>query len=162
MKQIETYGLSPLDVANWFTCSLDREAGDSITHLKLQKLLYYAQAWSLALNSVALFEDDFEAWAHGPALPAVYQEYKDYGFDTIPSCECENKMEGDVEEVLKEVNRVYGELSAKKLEYLTHNEKPWVEARNGIASEKSSNAIITKESMLHFYSKLLNEQEAEE
>jgi uncharacterized phage-associated protein len=50
-------------------------------------------------------------------------------------------------------------LSAKKLEYLTHNENPWIEARNGIAPEKISNAIISKESMLHFYSKLLNEQE---
>jgi len=55
MDRIESYGLSPFDVANWFTCSLDREAGDSITHLKLQKLLYYAQAWSLALNGIALF-----------------------------------------------------------------------------------------------------------
>ena len=93
MAAIESYGLSPFDVANWFTCSLDREAGDSITHLKLQKLIYYSQAWSLALNGIALFEEDFEAWAHGPVIPEVYQEYKEYGFNALPSCECENRIE---------------------------------------------------------------------
>jgi uncharacterized phage-associated protein len=108
MERLESYGLSPFDVANWFTCSLDREAGDSITHLKLQKLLYYAQAWSLALNGIALFEDDFEAWAHIPVLPKVYQEYKDYGLNDLPSSGFENKFKADVEEVLIEVNREYG------------------------------------------------------
>ena len=47
--------------------------------------MYYAQAWSLALNGIALFEDDFEAWAHGPVLPKVYKEYKDYGLNELPS-----------------------------------------------------------------------------
>lgn len=149
-------------MANWFTCHLDREAGDSITHLKLQKLIYYAQAWSLALNGKALFKEDFEAWAHGPVIPEIYQVYREYGFEALPSCECENEIEGEAEEVLQEVNRVYGELSAKKLEYLTHSEAPWIKARNGMPLEQKSDTIISKEHMLRFYSNLLNEQKTEE
>ena len=62
-NSLETFGLSPTDVANWFTCNIDREVGDSITHLKLQKLIYYAQAWSLALKGKTLFEEEIQAWA---------------------------------------------------------------------------------------------------
>ncbi len=124
MTEIKTHNLSPFDVANWFTCTIDREAGDSITHLKLQKLLYYAQAWSLVLNGKSLFAEDFEAWAHGPVIPSIYERYKEHGFDALPPCECENDIAGETEEVLKEVKRVYGELSGKKLERLTHSEAP--------------------------------------
>ena len=51
-----------LQIADWFAGAIDREAGDSITHLKLQKLVYYAQAWFLALNDKPLFEEEMQAW----------------------------------------------------------------------------------------------------
>ncbi len=92
MPQIQTYNLSPNDVANWFLCNIDREAGDSITHLKLQKLLYYAQAWSLVLKGKSLFEEDFEAWAHGPVLPSIFEQYKNMGFQALSYCECDNNV----------------------------------------------------------------------
>ncbi len=156
MNTIPTYGLNITDVANWFTCNIDREAGDSITHLKLQKLVYYAQAWALTLNGKSLFEDEFEAWAHGPVLPELYEMYKDFGYNALPTCDCDNNITEEIEQVLLEVNRIYGEKSAKMLEVLTHQEKPWLEARNDLPPEARCNNVITKESMINYYSTLLN------
>ncbi len=147
------------DVANWFTCNIDRDAGDSITHLKLQKLMYYAQAWSLAILNKPIFEDDFEAWAHGPVLPRIYEIYKEYGYTALPTCDCENNITDEFEEILLEVKRVYGEKSAKSLEDLTHQESPWINARGGRAPEEKCNEIITKDSMMSFYSELLKVNE---
>jgi uncharacterized phage-associated protein len=52
-------------IAQWFLCK------ESMTHKKLQKLCYYAQAWNLALHNSELFEDRFEAWVHGPVSPVL-------------------------------------------------------------------------------------------
>lgn len=151
--------LSPFDVANWFLCNMDREAGDSITHLKLQKLIYYSQAWALVLNGKPLFEEDFEAWTHGPVIPEVYEQYKDFGFNALPACDCKNEVTKQQEYVLLEVKRVYGEKSAKYLEDLTHHEAPWIHARGNLPLEARCNNIISKDAMHAFYSELLNRNE---
>ena len=146
-------------MANWFICNIDRDAGDSITHLKLQKLLYYAQAWSLALYDKALFEDDFEAWAHGPVIPAIYEEYRDYGYDALPTCDCKNMVKGEAEDLLRDVKRVYGEHSAKFLEKLTHSEDPWKITRGNLAPEQRCNKHISKTLMRNYYKQKLKDSE---
>ena len=156
MTEIASYNLSPLDVANWFVCQIDREAGDSITHLKLQKLIYYAQAWALALKRSSLFQEDFEAWTHGPVLPSIYDRFKLYGFESLPTCACENPISGELEEILFEVQRVYGEKSARSLEQLTHEESPWLSARGNLPLEARCNQIISKENMMQYYQSLLS------
>src|SRR5689334_14747494 len=70
-------------VADFFLLQVDDLAGDTISNLKLQKLCYYAQAWSLALDGKPLFGERIEAWAHGPAIPALYGRFKKYGFQAI-------------------------------------------------------------------------------
>lgn len=62
----------------------EKSAESLITPLKLQKLLYYAQAWSLVFRGKALFYEDIEAWVHGPVIPLVYQRYKHHGYNLIP------------------------------------------------------------------------------
>ena len=69
---------SALDVANYFLCRIDREAGDTISLLKLQKLVYYAQAWSLVMKDQPLFYQDIEAWSSGPVVRDVWNQYEDY------------------------------------------------------------------------------------
>lgn len=67
-----------MDVADFFL-AFANECGDFMSNLRLQKLVYYAQAWHLANYDTPLFEEDFEAWIHGPALPALYHHYEGYG-----------------------------------------------------------------------------------
>lgn len=56
----------------------NRERGENLTNLKLQKLLYYAQAWHLALRNAPLFDEDFQAWVHGPVLPSQYLRFRSF------------------------------------------------------------------------------------
>jgi uncharacterized phage-associated protein len=145
---------SASDFAKWFVASLDREAGDSITPLKLQKILYYAQAWALVLLGRPLFDEDFQAWAHGPVVESVYNEYKQYRWEAIPAPTQTPEFDEDEENLLCEVWDSYGDFSAKHLEKLTHQEAPWKDARGALPVEARSNAIISKQSMLDFYSAL--------
>jgi uncharacterized phage-associated protein len=74
--------LSCFDIANYFIW-LANETGSFVSNLKLQKLVYYAQAWHLAIHETALFEEDFEAWVHGPVIPVLYQKYKQFSWQPI-------------------------------------------------------------------------------
>ena len=112
--------LSPSQIAKWFINHVDREAGDDITHLKLQKLLYYSQAWHLANYNESLFEEDMQAWTHGPVVPSVWQEYKDYEWQSLPPHNEEIQIEG-IEDYLNTVYESYGKFTAKKLEKMTHH-----------------------------------------
>ena len=58
-------------LAKWFISRVERDSGDDITHLKLQKLLYYAQAWHLAHTNAPLFNKEIKAWTHGPVVTTV-------------------------------------------------------------------------------------------
>jgi uncharacterized phage-associated protein len=142
------------DVAKWFVASLDREAGDSITPLKLQKIIYYAQAWALVLLKRPLFDEDFQAWAHGPVVENVYNEYKQHGWNAIPAPAETPEFEEDVEDLLSEVWESYGDFSAKHLERLTHQEAPWKDARGDLPMEARSNSVISKQAMQEYYSAL--------
>ena len=124
--------ISPKSVASWFLNNIDRDSGEAITHLKLQKLLYYTEAWYLANFDRPLFEENFRAWAHGPVCRS--DKYKAKGWDALPS-ECRfTKVPQDIEEFLKAVNSEYGQFSAKKLENF-HNEDPWQLTRGNLPHE---------------------------
>jgi uncharacterized phage-associated protein len=147
----------PQDIANWILGSIDRESGDSITHLKLQKLLYYAQAWALVILNHPLFDEDFRAWTHGPVLLSIFRKYKNFGCEAINIPNKIKKIDADTEELLNDVLSAYGEKSAKMLERLTHSETPWVKARAGLPEEARCDNIITKSSMEVYYKKLYEE-----
>ena len=144
---------SALDIAAWFLNEVDRKAGDSITNLKLQKLVYYAQAWALAILDRPLFEEDFRAWAHGPVSLDVWHAFKDFGWNALPAPRDVPEFDEEVEELLKDVLSSYGEHSAKKLEELTHSEEPWLLARGDLAPEERSMEIIPKSHMKKYYRK---------
>lgn len=140
-------------IAKWLLSAIDRDSGDSITPLKLQKLIYYAQAWSLALPERArpLFDEDMQAWAHGPVAESVFHEYKHAGWDALPAPEEVPDITQNDEAHLKEILAVFGEYSAKHLERMTHNEEPWLYARGDLPPEARSNAVIPKDHMAAFY-----------
>jgi uncharacterized phage-associated protein len=146
-------------IADWFLSAVDRDAGDSITHLKLQKLVYYAQAWALALLGNPLFDEDFRAWAHGPVALTVWHRFKNYGWEAVPADNEPPEFEPEVEDLLRDVMKAYGEHSAKALEDLTHEEEPWLAARGNLPPEAKSNAVISKDVMRDFYRRLYSELE---
>ena len=148
---------TPNQIADWFLCNINREAGDSLTHLKLQKLVYYAQAWSLVVFNRPLFDEEIEAWTHGPVVPSLFHKFKGFGWDALEPVEECVKLDDASEGLLQEILELYGQRSAKYLERLTHLEDPWKMARGNISIEQKSNAIITKQSMTTYYkSKLEN------
>lgn len=141
------------DVAAFFIRESDK-AGLPITHLKLQKLCYYAQAWHLTLNKKNLFEDHFEAWVHGPVSPNLFSKYRGFGWNPIVKDVSDLKLKPQEEKFLNEIWRVYGHLDGKYLESLTHNEEPWIEARKGLAYNAPSNQVISEDTMKKYYSSL--------
>ncbi len=150
--------LKALDVGRYFIYLANQEK-EPITNKKLQKLVYYSQAWSLVLNGNKLFKEPIEAWVHGPAVRSLYVEYKKFGFNSINEeiDEASIKITTKGRELLDEIWKVYGKLDAGYLEMLTHSEQPWQEARSGLqGSENSDNEISTKV-MKSFYSTKLEE-----
>ena len=156
----QSFGYSAFDVATWFINTTDREAGDIVTHLKVQKMLYYAQGWALALLEKPLFDEDMQAWAHGPAVPSVWDKLKAFGWAEIPPQKVKRKICGDAALVLNAVNERYGIYTAKALEKRTHAETPWVRARGTLPPEARCTDIIPKEEMRAFFSGLITDAAA--
>ena len=140
-----------MDVANWFIDKFDKDVGDVITYLKLQKLLYYAEAWTQLLLNRTLFEEQFEAWAHGPVVREVFHEFKDAKWSPLEIQGNLIKFDEDVQNVLTQVLKAYGGVPAKTLENMTHNERPWIEARGGCAPEQRCTEAIHKASIKNYF-----------
>jgi len=142
------------EIANYFLSLVDTEAGDSMSNLKLQKLVYYAQGFHLAITGKPLFEDAIMAWEHGPVIPSLYHSFKQHGAESIPPPENgvdTAKYSVETREILDEVFSVYGQFSAWKLRNMTHEEPPWKEVY-------STDSPIRHETMRQYFSTLLNEQ----
>lgn len=128
-----------------------KERGELLTNLKLQKLLYYAQAWSLALRDKELFDEDFKAWVHGPVLLSQYHRFKNNGWYAITDCVGRPALDESEVKHLDEIVDVFGPETAVALELMTHREKPWLDARGDLAPHEPSTSVITKQSMREFY-----------
>lgn len=132
------------DIANAFL------SFGSMTHKKLQKLCYYSQAWYLAFYDKKLFDNNFEAWVHGPVCPLLYEKYKSYGYTEIPQTE-QLALNEDISEFIQNVFNTYGNFDGDQLEALTHMETPWKEARMGLEEWMPSHNIINDKTMHDFY-----------
>ena len=146
---------SPKNIARWFVNRADRSAGDVMTHLKVQKLVYYADAWHLAYFDRPLIAEDFQAWAHGPVVRALYNKYKGQSWDPLP---VEKGPMPEAQDLLEAIYQSYGEFTAKKLEAMTHHELPWQEARGNLPPEAKSDAVISKLTMRNFYAQRIEKE----
>lgn len=124
--------------------------------MKLQKLVYYSQAWSLVWDDKALFQSRIEAWANGPVSPSLYKEHR--GKFTVSLKDLKPQMKGELTEAQKEtidtVLKAYAHKSAQWLSDQTHSEKPWIKARKGLPDSARSDVEITRDSMSEYYSSL--------
>lgn len=126
-----------------------------ITTWKLQKLVYYCQAWSLVWDDEPLFSEQIEAWADGPVCPALYQEHRgQYKISSLSKGSISN-LKTIQKETIEAVVAHYGKRTAQFLSELTHRERPWKDARQGIPLGAPSNNVITHEAMAEYYASLL-------
>jgi len=148
-----------MDVANWFISQFDKESGDVITHLKVQKLLYFSEAWCQVLLDKELFTENIEAWAHGPVVREVFDQFNGSGWQPLDTTTEEiTEFDEDVFDVLLQVMEAYGDVSAKTLEHLTHQDRPWKETRGSLPPEARCSNIISKDSIKAYFTEKYSDQ----
>lgn len=124
-----------------------------MTTMKLQKLLYYCQAWSLVWDEAPLFFEDIEAWANGPVVREVFEEHRNlFTIDRVPGEP--SKLTEKQKETIHSVLDFYGNKTSHWLSDLTHMEEPWKNARIGLAPGERGNKIISHAAMMEYYSSL--------
>jgi uncharacterized phage-associated protein len=125
----------------------------SMSAMKLQKLMYYSQAWHLVWEENELFSQDFQAWANGPVIPELYNVHR--GLFRVDAATFQGYGQGSMTaEEEKNVDKVlsfYGDKSAQWLSDLTHQESPWLEARGHTPIGEPSSALISKSAMMEYY-----------
>jgi uncharacterized phage-associated protein len=129
-----------------------------MTTMKLQKLVYYCQAWSLVWNEDPLFQENIEAWVNGPVVRELYDRHKTafkvskwrWGDSSKLSASQRNDIDGVLE--------FYGDKTSQWLSDLSHREQPWRRARAKMAPDERGNTVITLASMHEYYSSLVEEE----
>lgn len=133
----------------------------SMSAMKLQKLVYYSQAWNLVWDERPLFDEPIQAWANGPVVYELFTCHR--GLFTVhpETLKGGNPAALDVYEA-ETVNVVlssYGKMSGRDLSALTHDELPWREAREGLSATDRTNRAISLETMVEFYSGMEYDEE---
>lgn len=138
------------DVAHYIL----EQAGE-MTAMKLQKLVYYSQAWSLVWDDQPLFPEQIEAWANGPVVPVLYQEHRGlFKVKNWPDGDAANLTLSE-RETVDAVLEHYEQKSSQWLSELTHQEQPWVEARGDLAPGERGSSVITHAAMAEYYGSLI-------
>ncbi|WP_437621794.1 Panacea domain-containing protein [Sorangium sp. So ce1151] len=127
--------------------------------MKLQKLVYYAQAWHLVRADRPLFPDEIQAWAAGPVIRSLYASHR--GRYTLSSpIEIggnPNGLEDDERKTVDVVLAHYGKYTAEQLSDLTHSEPPWQSARKGLGPTERGERTIDPLEMVDYYGSLRRE-----
>lgn len=120
-------GYSVIDIANKVVASTDLNQGETISNLKLQKMLYYLQGFFIAAFDKKLFEEKVEAWQYGPVVREAYFHFKEFGQAALmlKGDETIISLSEEEEKLFEEVMEEYGQFSAIKLMNMTHAESPW-------------------------------------
>lgn len=145
---------NPTEIARYLLWLASQEPGqDSLTQLRLHKLMYYVQGWSLAKRGRTAFDGRIEAWKHGPVVRQLYPVFKDFGNSAIPSSEGKESHEISPQDryFLRCVWESYRPFTAAKLWEKTHSERPWREARGTALSDEQCSDEIPVESMKRFF-----------
>jgi uncharacterized phage-associated protein len=127
----------------------------SVTPLKLLKLVYIAHGWSLHFFERPLVNEPAQAWQYGPVVPSLYHAVKAYRASPIP-CDIEGdsdpqELNRDDAQLIQAVFKSYGHLSGTQLSNMTHTpETPWSRAWN----VHGRNAVIPDESIAQHYAAL--------
>lgn len=139
------------------TISYVFEQMKEVTPLALQKILYYIQGIYMVMFDKPLFEEDCQAWVHGPVYEKVYELFKDFKYNPIEDNrfaifkERFIELSEDEKNVINLVVNSFGVYSGKVLEKITHKETPWREARGAFEELQPSNKVISKNSIKAYF-----------
>jgi uncharacterized phage-associated protein len=144
---------SALDVARFFILlGAAEEEPELLSPMRLQKLLYYAQGWSLVERGAPMFSERIEAWAHGPVVPEVFRAFRDQGSRPIESSEgSSDNLTDEQRQFIERVWEAYKPFSAISLSDMTHEEAPWKQARGSLPRGAQCAREITLKSMKAFF-----------
>ncbi|MEX1014742.1 MAG: type II toxin-antitoxin system antitoxin SocA domain-containing protein [Candidatus Paceibacterota bacterium] len=148
-----------IKVAEYFV-KKNEEDQKGLDPKKIQKLVYYAQAWNLVVNGEKLYSDRIKAWIHGPAIPRVWHAFKEFNFYASHPEFLEKDFSVFTDEekrVLEAVWEIYGKYDGNYLEALTHEELPWQEARRDVSPSEASSNTISTALMQRYYGQRLQE-----
>jgi uncharacterized phage-associated protein len=149
MSNFENPTKAVLDVSAYIFKRLNKLG--PVEAIKLQKLLYYCNAWSLADRSVPLFYDEIQAWKHGPVVASIYPLHRgEIDLTTWPHGSPEDLSTED-RELVDNIVDTYGGLSGWRLRNLTHQEKPWIDAWDKARQGKVLRVPIDPETTGDFY-----------
>ena len=138
------------------------EKTKTITTMKLQKLVYYSQAWSLVWDEKPLFEEKTEAWANGPVIRDLFDYHRGmYEISAMPIGNPRLLNEAQ-QETVDTVLEYYGDKPAQWLIDLTHMEEPWIQTRQGLPVRERGNRVIPLHVMADYYSSLPLEENHED
>ncbi len=125
-----------------------------LSAMKLQKLVYYCQAWSLVWDEKPLFPEHIEAWTNGPVVRELFAFHRgQFIVDEVPIGNIDN-LNSTQKETIDAVIDFYGNKPAQWLIDLSHSEKPWQDARKGLSETESGKREISIESIAEYYSSL--------
>lgn len=146
-------------VARYLLCKCS-----DITPMALQKMLYYSQAFFQALFQKPLFTEVCQAWMHGPVYPEVYFKYRDFGYDPVKlpeldiGCNAVNFSEREIQ-FLDAIIAAFGRYSGSTLRWMTHNERPWLEARGALRPTDRSETVISSASIRAYFAQVVQQYE---
>jgi uncharacterized phage-associated protein len=144
-----------IDIANWFIDELSK-SDKTINNLKLQKLLYYSEAWHQVINNAELFFESIEAWSHGPAVPSVFRAFESFNWNPISANGIAPLISNKTKSILMQVLDVYGDLTESVLESMSQEDAPWIVARGDCSPEERCEAVILKSEIKWFFKQKYN------
>lgn len=123
----------------------------AMSAMKLQKLVYYSQAWSLVWDDRPIFREPIVAWANGPVVYELFDRHRgQYIVDSWSAGDPDALTEVE-KETVDAVLGGYGDLSAQQLSALTHAEDPWIEARDGLRPGQRGTQEIPLDRIAEYY-----------
>ncbi len=154
-------------VANWFL-----DLGHPLDPMKLQKLVYFAHGWNLALTDEPLIDEPVQAWSYGPVIPSLYHEFKHHGSGTItdratvferrdgklwfvkPRIDSDDSF---TERLLQKIWELYGSLNGVRLSAITHApNSPWTQVR--AEQGEGRNVVIPNDVIREYFQRLARRQ----
>jgi uncharacterized phage-associated protein len=139
-----------------YLIALAHQRGETVNNLKLQKLLYYAQAWYLAEYDQPLFDARFEAWMSGPVIPAIYWRFKPFGISPLPPAEEVPLLDTRTAAFLDDIVAEYLSWTEWELQWQVHREAPWLNAQGGRDPSEPSCAELSEDDMRAYFREIAN------